>query len=94
MRPSEEYAGLPHSRRGSHSSPPEGGSERGRNEREPCRGHLGGRYVDSLLEERRRTIAGGYPDSRIVVMPGQGHAAMDTAADLFTSEVLRFLQPD
>jgi pimeloyl-ACP methyl ester carboxylesterase len=31
------------------------------------------------------------PDSRIVVMPGQGHAAMDTGTDLFTAEVLRFL---
>lgn len=30
------------------------------------------------------------PDSRIVVMPGQGHGAMDTGADLFTAEVLRF----
>lgn len=31
------------------------------------------------------------PNSRIVVMPGQGHAAMDTGTDLFTTEVLRFL---
>ena len=31
------------------------------------------------------------PDSRIVVMPGQGHAAMDTGTDLFTAEVLHFL---
>jgi len=31
------------------------------------------------------------PDSRIVVMPGQGHAAMDTATDLFTTKVLSFL---
>ncbi|MDD7937727.1 alpha/beta hydrolase [Actinomycetospora lutea] len=30
------------------------------------------------------------PDSRIVVMPGQGHVAMDTGTDLFTAEVLRF----
>ncbi len=30
-------------------------------------------------------------DCRIVVMPGQRHAAMDTATDLFTAEVLRFL---
>jgi pimeloyl-ACP methyl ester carboxylesterase len=33
------------------------------------------------------------PDSRLVVMPGQGHVAMDTAPDLFTREVLRFLGP-
>lgn len=31
------------------------------------------------------------PDSNIVVMPGQGHAAMDTGTDLFTAEVLHFL---
>lgn len=30
-------------------------------------------------------------DCRLVVMPGQRHAAMDTATDVFTSEVLRFL---
>jgi len=30
-------------------------------------------------------------DSRIVVMPGQGHAAMDTGTDLFAAEVLHFL---
>lgn len=32
------------------------------------------------------------PDSRIVVMPGQGHVAMDTGTDLFTAEVLRFAE--
>jgi pimeloyl-ACP methyl ester carboxylesterase len=32
------------------------------------------------------------PDSRIVVMAGQGHAAMDTGTDLFTTEVLRFVE--
>jgi hypothetical protein len=31
------------------------------------------------------------PDSRIAVMAGQGHVAMDTGTDLFTTEVLRFL---
>src|SRR5918994_1004774 len=31
-------------------------------------------------------------DSRLVVMPGHGHAAMDTGTDLFTKEVLRFLE--
>jgi pimeloyl-ACP methyl ester carboxylesterase len=30
------------------------------------------------------------PDSRIVVLPGQGHVAIDTGTDLFTTEVLRF----
>jgi pimeloyl-ACP methyl ester carboxylesterase len=32
------------------------------------------------------------PDSRIVVMPGQGHVAMDTGTDLFTAQVLRFTE--
>jgi pimeloyl-ACP methyl ester carboxylesterase len=31
------------------------------------------------------------PDTRIVVMPGQGHVAMDTGTEVFTTEVLRFL---
>jgi pimeloyl-ACP methyl ester carboxylesterase len=33
------------------------------------------------------------PDSRVAVMPGQRHAAMDTGTELFTTEVLRFLDP-
>ena len=32
------------------------------------------------------------PACRVVVMPGQRHAAMDTATDLFTAEVLSFLE--
>jgi pimeloyl-ACP methyl ester carboxylesterase len=32
------------------------------------------------------------PDCRVVVLEGQRHAAMDTATELFTAEVLRFLQ--
>jgi pimeloyl-ACP methyl ester carboxylesterase len=31
------------------------------------------------------------PDSRVAVMQGQQHVAMDTAPELFTGEVLRFL---
>jgi pimeloyl-ACP methyl ester carboxylesterase len=31
-------------------------------------------------------------NSRLVVMPGQGHGAMDTGTDLFTTEVLRFTE--
>jgi pimeloyl-ACP methyl ester carboxylesterase len=35
------------------------------------------------------------PDCRVAVMPGQRHAAMDTATDLFTAQVLSFLEaPD
>jgi pimeloyl-ACP methyl ester carboxylesterase len=33
------------------------------------------------------------PNSRIAVMPGQRHAAMDTGTDLFLGEVLGFLEP-
>jgi pimeloyl-ACP methyl ester carboxylesterase len=32
------------------------------------------------------------PDCRVVVMPGQRHAAMDTGTELFTVEVLSFLE--
>ncbi len=34
------------------------------------------------------------PASRVVVLEGQQHVAMDTAPDLFTREVLRFLSAD
>ena len=37
-------------------------------------------------------LRGALPDCRVVIMPGQRHAAMDTATDLFTAEVLSFLQ--
>jgi pimeloyl-ACP methyl ester carboxylesterase len=33
------------------------------------------------------------PDCRLVVMPGQRHAAIDTATELLVSEVLGFLGP-
>ena len=36
-------------------------------------------------------VQGALPNSRIVVMPGQYHTAMNTAPELFTQEVLRFL---
>ncbi len=36
-------------------------------------------------------LRGALPDCRVVIMPGQRHAAMDTATDLFTAEVLSFL---
>ena len=37
-------------------------------------------------------LRGALPDCRVVIMPGQRHAAMDTATDLFTAEVLSFLE--
>jgi pimeloyl-ACP methyl ester carboxylesterase len=36
-------------------------------------------------------VNGALPNSRIVVLPGQQHIAMDTAPDLFVREVLEFL---
>ena len=35
--------------------------------------------------------AGALPHCKVIELPGQRHAAMDTATDLFTTEVLRFL---
>jgi pimeloyl-ACP methyl ester carboxylesterase len=46
----------------------------------------------AAFEEAEKAVSEALPNSRIVVMPGQGHAAMDTATDLFTTEVLRFLE--
>jgi pimeloyl-ACP methyl ester carboxylesterase len=45
----------------------------------------------SAFEKAVKAVSEVLPNSRIVVMPGQGHVAMDTATDLFTTEVLRFL---
>ncbi|MCE3266567.1 MAG: alpha/beta hydrolase [Solirubrobacterales bacterium] len=39
-------------------------------------------------------VAEALPDCRVVVMQGQGHAAMDTATELFAEEVLGFLGRD
>jgi pimeloyl-ACP methyl ester carboxylesterase len=46
----------------------------------------------ATFEEAERAVAQALPSSRMLVLPGQGHVAMDTAPDLFTSEVLRFLE--
>jgi pimeloyl-ACP methyl ester carboxylesterase len=37
-------------------------------------------------------VAAALPNCRVVVMPGQRHAAMDTATELFTAEVVHFLE--
>jgi pimeloyl-ACP methyl ester carboxylesterase len=39
-----------------------------------------------------QAIHAALPSCEVVVLAGQRHAAMDTATELFTSEVLRFLQ--
>jgi pimeloyl-ACP methyl ester carboxylesterase len=38
-----------------------------------------------------KAVQEALPDCRVVVMPGQRHAAMDTDTELFTAEVLGFL---
>jgi pimeloyl-ACP methyl ester carboxylesterase len=51
---------------------------------------LGGDSVEPF-KTAAEAVEAALPDCRVVVMPGQRHAAMDTATDLFTSEVLGFL---
>ena len=55
---------------------------------------LSGGASPAALRKAAEAVDEALPDSRIVVMPGQGHAAMDTGTDLFTAEVLRFLTAD
>lgn len=46
----------------------------------------------AIFEEASKAVSEALPNSRIVVMPGQGHVAIDTAPDLFTTEVLQFVE--
>ncbi len=55
---------------------------------------LSGGDSPAALREAGETVDEALPDSRFVVMAGQGHAAMDTGTDLFTAEVLRFFKAD
>jgi pimeloyl-ACP methyl ester carboxylesterase len=55
---------------------------------------LSGGGSPAALKKAAEAVDEALPDSRIVVMPGQGHAAMDTGTDLFTAEVLHFLMAD
>jgi pimeloyl-ACP methyl ester carboxylesterase len=52
---------------------------------------LSGGDSPAALRKAAEAADEAIPDSRIVVMPGQGHAAMDTGTDHFTAEVLHFL---
>jgi pimeloyl-ACP methyl ester carboxylesterase len=52
---------------------------------------LSGGDSPMALVEAGEAVDGALPDSRRLVMPGQGHAAMDTGTERFSSEVLRFL---
>jgi pimeloyl-ACP methyl ester carboxylesterase len=53
---------------------------------------LEGSDSPAFLKAADKAVDETLPNCRIVVMPGQGHAAMDTGTDLFTTEVLRFLE--
>jgi pimeloyl-ACP methyl ester carboxylesterase len=52
---------------------------------------LSGGASPAFLKAADNAVDETLPNSCIVVMPGQGHAAMDTGTDLFTTEVLKFL---
>jgi pimeloyl-ACP methyl ester carboxylesterase len=53
---------------------------------------LSGGDSPSALRKAGEVVDEALPDSRLVVMSGQGHAAMDTGTELFTTEVLRFVE--
>lgn len=53
---------------------------------------LSGGESPAALRKAGEAVDEALPDSRIVVMPGQGHVAMDTGTDLFTTEVIRFVE--
>ena len=56
--------------------------------------YLGGGDSPEPFRIAGEAIRDALPDCRIVVMPGQRHAAMDTATELFTTEVLSFLDAE
>ena len=51
---------------------------------------LGGESSDAF-RRAAEVLHAALPESRLVELPGQRHIAMDTATDLFTTEVLGFL---
>ena len=55
---------------------------------------MGGGASPVALRKALEVVDDALPDSRVVVMEGQGHAAMDTGTDHFTGEVLHFLTDD
>ena len=46
------------------------------------------------FKEAAEAVREALPECRVAVMPGQRHAAMDTAPELFTAEVLGFLRAE
>ena len=53
---------------------------------------LAGGESPAALRKAAEVVDEALSNSRIVVMDRQGHSAMDTGTDLFTAEVLRFLE--
>jgi pimeloyl-ACP methyl ester carboxylesterase len=53
---------------------------------------LSGGESPAALRKAGEAVDETLPDSRLTVMPGHGHAAMDTGTELFTTEVLRFVE--
>ncbi len=52
---------------------------------------LVGEKSPPFLQKPTEKLAAALPDSQVVVLPGQGHAAMSTAPDMFVKEVVNFL---
>ena len=44
-----------------------------------------------LMHRATHAAAAALPNARVVVLPGQGHVAMDSATEFFVDEVVRFL---
>lgn len=65
--------------------------ERFRKMRTPTLLLVGGDSPSRELENARG-VAEALPDARVVILPGQQHAAMYAAPDLFVGEVARFLE--
>jgi pimeloyl-ACP methyl ester carboxylesterase len=64
--------------------------DRFRDVRAPVLLLVGGRSP-AREREYATAVAAALPDARVAVLPGQQHAAMHTAPELFVSEVARFL---
>ncbi len=52
---------------------------------------LEGSDSPEAFHEAGEAIRNALPDCKVVVLEGERHAAIDTATELFTGEVLRFL---
>jgi pimeloyl-ACP methyl ester carboxylesterase len=47
-----------------------------------------------IFREAIEALEAALPEGRVVVLPGQGHIAMDTAPELFVRDVLQFLRTE